>query len=269
MLNIHTKNAVTRFANTLGAELFDIRLVDATVQSRPPVKVSYTINQLTNPKTMLYLAGMNKERYHIYCRPIGYQYILLDDLSRDKLQALASFKPCLLLETSKLNYQTWLKLEEEPTDRTIALDICRRLSAYFQADMNAAKPEQVGRLPGFTNCKEKYRKANGQFDFVKLWRWKDRFATLHPLEGAACKKPVPTSNLPEMNQQRYMPGMRSQSEADFAIACQMIREGKSDLEIFSCLEENLLLPGRTRKTKNYIPLTIAKAHQAVDKSRMR
>jgi hypothetical protein len=269
MLNIHTKNAVTRFAYTLGAEVFDVRLIDATDQSRTPVKVSYTIEQLTNSKTMLYLAGMNKERYHIYCRPVGYRYILLDDLSRDKLQELASFKPCLLVETSSRNYQAWLKLEEEPTDRIIALDICRQLATYFQADMNAAKPEQVGRLPGYTNCKEKYRKANGQFDFVKLWRWKDRFATLHPLEGAACKKTVSTSNLPEMSRQRYVPGMRSQSEADFALACQMIREGKSDLEIVSCLEENLLLPGRTRKTKNYIPITIANAHQAVSKSKMR
>lgn len=249
--------------------MFDVRLIDATDQSRTPVKVSYTIEQLTNSKTMLYLAGMNKERYHVYCRPVGYRYILLDDLSRDKLQELAIFKPCLLVETSKGNFQAWLKLEEEPIERLKALENCRKLAAHFQADMNAAKPEQVGRLPGYTNRKEKYRKADGHFDFVMLRRWKDRFATLYPLEGAACKMLVSTSNLPEMSRQRYMPGMRSQSEADFAIACQMIREGRSDLEIVSCLEENLLLPGRTKKTKSYIPTTIAKAHQAVSKSRMR
>jgi len=273
MPNIHTQNAVTRFVQTLGAELYDIRLIDATTQARKHIKVSYIPSELSSLETMRYLAYMNKERYHIYCRPIGYQYIFLDDLTKEKLQELSKFKPCLLLESSKENYQAWLKLEEAPESRELAKDLCRKVATYLGADLNSADPEHVGRLPGYTNCKEKYVNANGQFPYVKLWKWNDRIATFHPLEGAACNNNI-ESTLSNKGQfsaskdeqvQASRRKNNSQSEIDFAIACQMIRDGKSNFEIESRLEKNLRLPGRTNKTKKYILLTITNARKAVNR----
>jgi hypothetical protein len=44
----------------------------------------------------------------------------------------------------------------------------RRTSLRYDADPSAADRRRFGRLPGFTNCKPKYRKPNGLFPFVHL-----------------------------------------------------------------------------------------------------
>ena len=42
------------------------------------------------------------------------------------------------------------------------------LAARYSADPCAADWRRFGRFPGFTNCKPKYRQANGLFPFVRL-----------------------------------------------------------------------------------------------------
>src|SRR5258707_7412381 len=42
------------------------------------------------------------------------------------------------------------------------------LAERYDADPSAADWRRFGRLPGFTNCKPKYRKSNGLFPFVRL-----------------------------------------------------------------------------------------------------
>ncbi len=44
------------------------------------------------------------------------------------------------------------------------------LAGRYGADPSAADWRRFGRLPGFTNCKPKYRKPNGLFPFVHLRR---------------------------------------------------------------------------------------------------
>jgi hypothetical protein len=144
--------------------------------------------------------------------------------------------------------------------------------------MNAARPEQVGRLPGYTNCKEKYRQSNGYFPYVRLRKWKDRYATFHPLEGAACKimrfedsnlkQPTKSNHYQPTASNHWQPKttkyqVKSQSHIDFRIACDMVRAGSSDIDIHLRLEKNLQLPGRTKKTKSYISTTIRNARKAV------
>jgi RepB DNA-primase from phage plasmid len=42
------------------------------------------------------------------------------------------------------------------------------LARRYDADLSAAGWRRFGRLPGFTNCKPKYRKPDGLFPFVRL-----------------------------------------------------------------------------------------------------
>jgi hypothetical protein len=42
------------------------------------------------------------------------------------------------------------------------------LAGRYDADPSAADWRRFGRLPGFTNCKPKYRKPDGLFPFVRL-----------------------------------------------------------------------------------------------------
>jgi len=42
------------------------------------------------------------------------------------------------------------------------------LASRYNADPSAADWRRFGRLPGFTNCKPKYRKPDGHFPFVRL-----------------------------------------------------------------------------------------------------
>jgi hypothetical protein len=42
------------------------------------------------------------------------------------------------------------------------------LASRYDADPSAADWRRFGRLPGFTNCKPKYRKPDGLFPFVRL-----------------------------------------------------------------------------------------------------
>jgi hypothetical protein len=42
------------------------------------------------------------------------------------------------------------------------------LAEQYDADPSAADWRRFGRLPGFTNCKPKYRKPDGLFPFVRL-----------------------------------------------------------------------------------------------------
>jgi hypothetical protein len=44
----------------------------------------------------------------------------------------------------------------------------QKLAERYDADPSAADWRRFGRLPGFTNCKPKYRKSDGLFPFVRL-----------------------------------------------------------------------------------------------------
>jgi hypothetical protein len=112
----------------------------------------------------------NARRSHIYIRPSGeHRFTTLDDLHETALARLSvdGFDPCAVVETSAGNFQAWLKIRErfrsssEPLPR-------RTLAERSDADPSAADWRRFGRLPGFTNCKPKYRKSDGLFPFVCL-----------------------------------------------------------------------------------------------------
>ena len=112
----------------------------------------------------------NAHGSHIYLRPSGeHRYTVLDDLSEAALARLAQdgFTPCAVVETSPANFQAWLK-HTAILPKLIATFAAQTLAGRYGADPSAADWRRFGRLPGFTNCKPKYKKPDGLFPFVQL-----------------------------------------------------------------------------------------------------
>jgi hypothetical protein len=116
------------------------------------------------------LRAHNSRGAHIYIRPSGtHRFTVLDDLNQNSIDRLIAdgFEPCAVVETSAGNFQAWLKHDDVyPTD--LSTFIAQTLAGRYQGDPSAADWRRFGRLPGFTNCKPKYRKDNGLYPYVLL-----------------------------------------------------------------------------------------------------
>jgi hypothetical protein len=116
------------------------------------------------------LKAQNARGAHIYIRPAGeHRYTILDDLATESVERLSvdGYEPCAVVETSLGNFQAWLK-HDGVYPAPLSTFIAQTLAKRYDADPNAADWRRFGRLPGFTNCKPKYRKDNGLFPYVLL-----------------------------------------------------------------------------------------------------
>jgi DNA primase RepB-like protein len=116
------------------------------------------------------LKAHNRRGAHIYIRPSGeHRFTVLDDLNQTSIDRLKAddFEPCAVVETSAGNFQAWLKHDDVYTTE-ISTFIAQTLAGRYQGDPSAADWRRFGRLPGFTNCKPKYRKDNGLYPYVLL-----------------------------------------------------------------------------------------------------
>ena len=262
-----TQQAVERFAAALQADTYNIRLLNPeTDEARA---FPYTSAQLTSPKTVAFLRLQNQHGFNVYARPVGWQYVLLDDLTRPALADLKAddVRPCLLIETSPDNFQAWLILPDIPADRAEAKAVCRSLAGAYRADLASAEPDHVGRLPGFTNRKPKYRQANGYFPFVKLHRAAYRLANFStPLGGCVLTNTLPqpngriTEDYANRSQKAYRHhGVKDTSESgrDFGIVKGLLLKNWPDERIAAHLRvHSPNIAGRHRNIDKYIATTI-------------
>ena len=116
------------------------------------------------------LKAHNSRGAHIYIRPSGaHRFTVLDDLNQSSIDRLTAddFEPCAVVETSTGNFQAWLKHDDiYPID--LSTFVAQTLASKYQGDPSAADWRRFGRLPGFTNCKPKYRKDSGLYPYVLL-----------------------------------------------------------------------------------------------------
>ena len=246
-MNTHTLDAVRNTLAALEAAEYIVRLIHET---RPPINKRLDALQLI--KDVSFYQAKNREGYNVYFRPVGYEYVLVDDLHRATLPQLAKLKPCLLIETSPDNYQAWLKLSKTPESREDAMEICQAVAANLGADMRSAEPDHIGRLPGYTNRKPKHQRPGGLFPFVKLHKWERRESTFSPLRGFVGQaEPQPIRQNPK-------PG-RDRSREDFNLCCMLISQGKADDYIRQHLEATSEKAREVKPSFDYIGKTIRNA----------
>ena len=161
-----TEHTVRHMLSAIQAPLYDI----GVLSSRGMLPGLDRIAASTVLERLPLLRFHNARGSHIYLRPSGeHRYTVLDDLDQAKLARLSAegFEPCAVVETSKGNFQAWLK-HTAVLPRLLGTFAAQALAARYGADPSAADWRRFGRLPGFTNCKPRYRKADGLFPFVVL-----------------------------------------------------------------------------------------------------
>ena len=255
-----TNKILSDFADGFRSNLWKVQLKNRLTEQA--FRVEYSHEQLL--RATGFLRKKNFDGFDIYARPVGWQYVMLNDLTRPTLTDLADLKPCALVETSPNNYQAWLILADVPPDRDTAKAICRELAQRFGADPASAEPDHVGRLPGFTNRKEKYRQPNGLFPFVKLHRSEHRLADFHPNGAGVLQENEPTAT---GHRRTSGPGGHSESEKDFGIACGLIRKGLTDEQIYDYLTKHspdLEARKGSKHIGDYLARTVRNAHRTIN-----
>lgn len=262
---VSTEYLVKKYLDALPADYYRLLIRHFLEEENPasfPAKFDFfTAEEII--RNVSYFKWRNTQGFNIYCRPEGIEYPLIDDLSRDVLQAIKQLKPSVLMETSPNNFQTFLRLEPKPKTCDEAKVICVELARRFNGDFRAAKPTQVGRLPGFTNRKPEHRGKDGLYPYVKLHGAKYRVSTFSP-PGGACLADSLCMEIPKIKKKSSPSSWKSydRSREDFRIACDMVRKGCSDEEIFYVLINRE--KGRERG-KSYVNFTIKNARRAVMK----
>lgn len=161
-----TTIAVTQMLDALDVPAYDLGILS----DRGMLPGQASLSKAAVLAKIPFLKSHNARGAHIYVRPAGtHNLTVLDDLRQDSLDRLESdgYEPCAVVETSRGNFQAWLK-HTEVYETAFSTFIAQHLAQRYQADPGAADWRRFGRLPGFTNCKPKYRQPNGLFPFVLL-----------------------------------------------------------------------------------------------------
>jgi hypothetical protein len=114
--------------------------------------------QVLLKKTQMFNANTLGQR-NIFIRPNQHNNIMIDDIKDGpKYREAMSYDPCLVVETSKGNYQFHYMLKRKISEEK-ALNAQRYLTRVLNADKDAIGLRQLHRLPGYYNRKE----GRGQF----------------------------------------------------------------------------------------------------------
>jgi len=161
-----TRNAVERMLAALDAPAYDLGILSdrGMLPGLSNLSAGSVFSQLA------LLKAHNARGAHIYIRPAGeHRFTVLDDLNSDSVARLADdgYEPCAVVETSLGNFQAWLK-HDDVYPASLSTFVAQTLAKRYGADPSAADWRRFGRLPGFTNCKPKYRRENGLYPYVLL-----------------------------------------------------------------------------------------------------
>jgi RepB DNA-primase from phage plasmid len=161
-----TESAVRNMLTAIEAPLYDVGVLSdrGMLPRLDGIPAAAVLDRLA------LLKYRNAQGSHIYIRPSGeHRFTALDDLGETSLARLSAdgFTPCAVVETSAANFQAWLK-HTTVFPKLLSTFAAQTLAARYDADPSAADWRRFGRLPGFTNCKSKYRKEDGLFPFVRL-----------------------------------------------------------------------------------------------------
>lgn len=169
-----TAYAVQQTVDSLPSPRFALRLVPAEAGAMPVISRIWRRSDLCSPATIGWLRKQNRDGYHIFFRPPLANYIVVDDLSEDALDAMAAdgLRPHLVVETSPHNHQAWIAVarNRDPVTDDEARACAHLLAERYEGDPGAASAAQFGRLPGFRNRKPMHESQEGRFPLVMVRR---------------------------------------------------------------------------------------------------
>src|ERR1700730_4487902 len=168
MSTIKTTEAVAKQARAMSASAFEVGLFDPTAAQGVMLPRVWDLDTLL--RSVSWLRLKNLEGRNIYIRPSGEHALsLIDDVRTQTIQLLKSegFAPTVVLETSPRNFQAWL-CHGQNLPKHLSTFAARLLASRFGGDPASADWRHYGRLAGFTNRKDNYRRKDGTFPYVRL-----------------------------------------------------------------------------------------------------
>jgi hypothetical protein len=278
-----TLGAVERQSRAMGAKAFEIGLFDPNAKQGSMLQRVWNLDTLM--RSVSWLRLKNSEGRHIYIRPAGEHCLsLIDDISTAIIERLRSdgFAPAVVLETSPGNFQAWLH-HGQVLPKHLSTLAARMLASRFGGDLASADWRHFGRLAGFTNRKDKYRRLDGTFPYVRL----------HEAAGAVYSTAVTfleeIKALYEAEECRHLPRVylnrrslcRSnpksiedfraksiyggdQTRVDLAYAVYALAHGAPESETRNAIaSRNLSHKGDSKRQREYIDRTIKKAQKRI------
>src|ERR1700741_3319879 len=163
-----TTEAVEKQGRAMKASIFEVGLFDPTAEHGVMLPRIWDLATLL--RSVSWLRLKNLEGRNIYIRPSGeHSLSLIDDVSTQTIDLLKSegFAPAVVLETSPGNFQAWF-CHGQILPKHLSTFAARLLASRFGGDPASADWRHYGRLAGFTNRKDKYRREDGTFPYVRL-----------------------------------------------------------------------------------------------------
>ncbi len=284
MTTTNTSEAVAKQSRAMRAEVFEIGLFDPNLAQGAMLPRVWNLDALL--RSVSWLRLKNAEGRNIYVRPAGeHSLSLIDDASIQVIERLKSegFAPAVVLETSPGNFQAWLQ-HGQILPKHLSTLAARLLASRFCGDLASADWRHYGRLAGFTNRKDKYRKTDGSFPYVRLHEttgavypkavaFLAEIKTLY--ESEQFKLPPPASlrrrslrcsNLKSIEDFRAKPIYSGdQTRVDLAYAVYALAHGVPENDARNALaSRDLTHKGNRKRQQEYIDRTIKKARERIE-----
>jgi hypothetical protein len=235
-------------------------------------------------RSVSWLRLQNLHGRNVYIRPKGeHPLSLLDDLTVEAIEQMKSdgFNPAVVVETSLGNFQAWVN-HGEILPKELSTRAARVLSQKFRGDPSSADWRHFGRLAGFTNQKNKYRRNDGLSPFVKLI---EVTGEVYPRAGAflaelreACELARRTKSqrqfltpAPSQGHLRTITDFRNKPEyqgdgnrIDLAYSIYALSHAVDENQVRATVESrDLSHKGNPKRQADYVERTIQKAWNAI------
>src|ERR1700730_3861579 len=287
MTTISTPEAVAKQSRAMCAKAFEVGLFD------PNAAHGAMLPRLWDTGTLLrsvsWLRLKNAEGRNIYIRPAGeHSLSLIDDASIQVIERLKSegFAPAVVLETSPRNFQAWL-CHGQILPKHLSTVAARLLASRFGGDPASADWRHYGRLAGFTNRKDKYRRTDGTFPYVRLHEATGAvyskavafLAEVRTLYKSEQSEPLPPvsfrrgsrcgSNIKSIEDFRAWPIYAGdQTRVDLAYAVYALAHGVPENTARDAItSRDLSHKGDRKRQQDYIDRTIRKARERIGDNR--
>lgn len=279
-----TFEAVVKQSRAIGGQAFEIGLFDPNAARGAMLPRVWDLDTLL--RSVSWLRLKNAQGRNIYIRPAGEHCLsLIDDASIQVIGRLKSegFAPAVVLETSPGNFQAWLH-HGQILPKPLSTFAARLLASRFGGDLASADWRHYGRLAGFTNRKDKYRRTDGTFPYVRLHEatgavyskattflaevkslYEAERSKLPPPAAFPCRS-LCRSNLKSIQDFRAKPIYGGdQTRVDLAYAVYALAHGVPESEARKALaSRDLAHKGNGKRQQEYIDRTIKKARERVE-----
>ncbi len=287
MSTIKTAEAVEKQARAMSASAFEVGLFDPTAAKGVMLPRVWDLDTLL--RSVSWLRLKNSQGRNIYIRLRGEHALsLIDDASAQAIELMKSegFAPAVVLETSPGNFQAWL-CHGQILPKHLSTFAARLLASRFGGDPASADWRHYGRLAGFTNRKDKYRRRDGTFPYVRLHEatgavYSKAVAFLAEVrtlyESEQSKPPYPVSfrrpglcrpNLKSIEDFRAKPIYEGdQTRVDLAYTVYALAHGVPENTAREALtSRDLSHKGDRKRQQEYIDRTIRKARERIGDNR--